>query len=194
LAETGERLVERGAYDDARANFNRITALTERIGTITDELRRFSQRRNRAPRKVPLRQVIDGARLLLRDRIVQLEIDFVMPSEPALDLIVRGEHVALEQVLVNLLQNALDAAGQRGRVAIEVMEAGPFIRLSVIDNGPGLTTEQRANLFQPFATTKAEGLGLGLVISQDIMRGLGGDLVADEMPAGACFTMAIPCK
>ncbi|MFN7324450.1 MAG: ATP-binding protein, partial [Sphingomonadales bacterium] len=89
---------------------------------------------------------------------------------------------------------ALDAAGQRGRVAIEVMEAGPFIRLSVIDNGPGLTTEQRANLFQPFATTKAEGLGLGLVISQDIMRGLGGDLVADEMPAGACFTMAIPCK
>lgn len=194
LAETGERLVERGAYDDARANFNRITALTERIGTITDELRRFSQRRNRAPRKGPLRQVIDGARLLLRDRIVQLEIDFVMPPEPTLDLIVRGEHVALEQVLVNLLQNALDAAGQRGRVAIEVMEAGPFIRLSVIDNGPGLTTEQRASLFQPFATTKAEGLGLGLVISQDIMRGLGGDLVADEMPAGACFTMAIPCK
>ncbi len=194
LAETGQRLVERGAYDDARANFNRITALTERIGTITDELRRFSQRRNRAPRKVPLRQVIDGARLLLRDRIVQLEIDFVMPPEPALDLIVRGEHVALEQVLVNLLQNALDAAGQRGRVVIEVMEAGPFIRLSVIDNGPGLTTEQRANLFQPFATTKAEGLGLGLVISQDIMRGLGGDLVADEIPAGACFTMAIPCK
>lgn len=193
LAETGERLVERGAHDDARANFTRITALTDRIGTITDELRRFSRRRNRAPRNVPLRQVIDGALLLLRDRIAQFEIDLVVPPEPALNLIVRGEHVALEQVLVNLLQNALDAAGQRGRVAIEVTEAGPFIRLSVFDNGPGLTADLRTSLFQPFATTKADGLGLGLVISQDIMRGLGGDLLADEISAGACFTMVIPC-
>lgn len=193
LAETGERLVERGAHDEARANFSRIAALTDRIGTITDELRRFSRRGNRAPRNVPLRQVIDGALLLLRDRLAQLGTDLVLPSEPALDLIVRGEHVALEQVLVNLLQNALDATGQGGRVTIGVTEAGQFIRLSVTDNGPGLTAEQRASLFQPFATTKPEGLGLGLVISQDIMRGLGGDLLADEATGGARFTMVIPC-
>ncbi len=192
LAETGERLVERGTIDEASANFSRIAALTDRIGTITDELRRFSRRSNRVPREVALRQVIDGALLLLRERIAQQGIDLVRPPEAALDAMVRGEHVALEQVLVNLLQNAFDAAGHQGRVTLEVVEANDFIRLSVSDNGSGLTQEQRASLFQPFATSKADGLGLGLVISQDIMRGLGGDLLADHADQGARFTMVIP--
>jgi two-component system C4-dicarboxylate transport sensor histidine kinase DctB len=192
LAETGERLGERGAHEQVTANFARITALTDRIGAITDELRRFSRRGDREPRPVPLHQVVDGALLLLRDRLAQLDIDLVLPPGPALDLIVRGEHVALEQVLVNLLQNAFDATGQGGRVAIEIAELDQFRQLSVTDDGPGLTPDQRSSLFQPFATTKADGLGLGLVISQDIMRGLGGDLVEAQVTRGARFTMVIP--
>lgn len=192
LAETGERLGERGAHDEATANFSLIAALTDRIGTITDELRRFSRRGDREPRQVPVRQVVDGALLLLRDRAAQLDIDLSLPPESALDLTVRGEHVALEQVLVNLLQNAFDATGQDGRVEIDIAETEPFRRLSVTDSGPGLTDAQRTNLFQPFATTKADGLGLGLVISQDIMRGLGGDLVEEPVAKGARFTMLIP--
>ncbi len=192
LAETGERLSERGAHDEAAANFPRIAALTDRIGTITDELLRFSRRGKREPREVPLRQVIDGALLLLRDRVAQLDIDLSLPPGAALELIVRGEHVALEQVLVNLLQNAFDATGRGGRVVIDIGESGPFRRLSVTDNGHGITDGQRTNLFQPFATTKADGLGLGLVISQDIMRGLGGDLVEEPVAKGTRFTMLIP--
>lgn len=192
LAETGERLGERGAHDEAATNFSQIVALSDRIGTITDELRRFSRRVDREPRQVPLRQVIDGALLLLRDRVAQLDIQLAVPSEPKLDLIVRGEHVALEQVLVNLLQNAFDSTGQSGEVSINIAESAQFRKLSVADNGPGLTPDQRANLFQPFATTKSDGLGLGLVISQDIMRGLGGDLVEEQVSRGACFTMLIP--
>ena len=192
LAETGERLVERGTHDEAAANFARIAALTDRIGTITDELRRFSRRGHREPREVPLRQVVDGALLLLRDRVAQLGIDLVMPPDLALDLFVRGEHVALEQVLVNLLQNAIDATGQAGQVTIDIGESETFRQLSVTDNGFGLTDDQRAGLFQPFVTTKPEGLGLGLVISQDIMRGLGGDLIEEPVAVGARFTMLIP--
>lgn len=192
LAETGERLGERGLHDQATMNFSRITALTDRIGTITDELRRFSRRGDCEPRQVPLRQMVDGALLLLRDRLVQLDIDLVLPAESALDLIVRGEHVALEQVLVNLLQNAFDATGQGGMVSIGIEETGQFRRLSVTDSGPGITPEQRSSLFQPFATTKPDGLGLGLVISQDIMRRLGGDLVEEQVAQGARFTMLIP--
>lgn len=192
LAETGERLGERGAHAEAAANFARITALTDRIGTITDELRRFSRRGDREPREVPLRQVIDGALLLLRDRMAQLSIDLVLPTESDLDLIVRGEHVALEQVLVNLLQNAFDATGQGGRVRIDIAKSGKFRQLSVTDNGSGLTADQRASLFQPFVTTKADGLGLGLVISQDIMRGLGGDLIEEPVAVGTRFTMVVP--
>ena len=192
LAETGERLGERGEHAEATANFVRIAALTDRIGTITDELRRFSRRGDREPREVPLRQVIDGALLLLRDRMAQLDIDLALPPETSLDLIVRGEHVALEQVLVNLLQNAFDATGQAGIVSIEIAQSGKFRQLSVTDNGSGLTADQRASLFQPFVTTKPEGLGLGLVISQDIMRGLGGDLIEEPVAVGTRFTMVIP--
>lgn len=192
LAETGERLVQRGLPKDAVANFPRIIALTERIGAITDELRRFSRRGDRESREVPLRHVVDGALLLLRERIAQLDIDLVLPPETALDLVVRGEHVALEQVLVNLLQNALDSTGHAGRVVVEISESGQVRRLSVTDNGAGITQAQRAALFQPFATTKAEGLGLGLVISHDIMRRLGGDLIEERVEQGARFTMVIP--
>ncbi|GAA3742114.1 sensor histidine kinase [Sphingorhabdus rigui] len=192
LAETGERLGERGAHTEATANFARITALADRIGTITDELRRFSRRGLREPREVPLRQVIDGALLLLRDRMAQLNIDLILPPETNLDLIVRGEHVALEQVLVNLLQNAFDATGQEGTVSVDIIETGKFRKLSVTDNGCGLTADQRASLFQPFVTTKSEGLGLGLVISQDIMRGLDGDLIEEPVAVGTRFTMLIP--
>ena len=192
LAETGEQLVKRGTHGEVAANFARITALTDRIGTITDELRRFSRRGLREPCEVPLRQVVDGALLLLRDRMAQLGIDLVMPPGAALDLIVRGEHVALEQVLVNLLQNAFDATGQSGSVAIDIAKSGKFRQLSVTDNGSGLTADQRASLFQPFVTTKLEGLGLGLVISQDIMRGLGGDLIEEPVANGTRFTMVIP--
>lgn len=192
LAETGERLGERGEHAEAAANFVRIAALTDRIGTITDELRRFSRRGDREPREVPLRQVIDGALLLLRDRMAQLDINLALPPETSLDPIVRGEHVALEQVLVNLLQNAFDATGQAGTVSIEIGQSGKFRHLSVTDNGSGLTADQRASLFQPFFTTKPEGLGLGLVISQDIMRGLGGDLIEEPVAVGTRFTMVIP--
>lgn len=192
LAETGERLVKRGTYGEVAANFAQITALTDRIGTITDELRRFSRRGQREPCEVPLRQVVDGALLLLRDRVAHLGIDLVLPPGATLDLIVRGEHVALEQVLVNLLQNAFDATGQTGSVAIDIAESGKFRKLSVTDSGSGLTADQRASLFQPFVTTKPDGLGLGLVISQDIMRGLGGDLIEEPVANGTCFTMVIP--
>ena len=192
LAETGERLGESGAHDEATANFAQIAALTKRIGSITDELRRFSRRGDREPRQVPLRQVIDGALRLLGDRVTQLAIDLALPPEPMQDLIVRGEHVALEQVLVNLLQNAFDATGEGGEVSIDIGACGQVRQLSVSDNGAGLTAEQRANLFQPFATTKPDGLGLGLVISQDIMRGLGGDLLEEPVPVGTRFTMLIP--
>jgi two-component system, NtrC family, C4-dicarboxylate transport sensor histidine kinase DctB len=100
--------------------------------------------------------------------------------------------VRLEQVLVNLLQNALDAVGDGGAIAIEAILGGDEIRLRVCDSGPGIGADKIGQLFQPFATTKPDGLGLGLVISRDIMRDLGGDLVFEPDAKRTCFTMIIP--
>ena len=115
-----------------------------------------------------------------------------LPDPKLAQTLVRAEHVRLEQVLVNLLQNALDASPPGSPVAIEIILESEHCLLTVADRGAGIDETTRASLFQPFATTKEEGLGLGLVISQDIMRSLGGDLREDKAAEGARFTMVIP--
>lgn len=191
-AENGERLIAQGQTDAARENFAKITDLTTRIRQITEELLRFSRRGARDPRAMPLGQAIDGALLLLRDRIVRHGVEVSLPDPKLAQTLVRAEHVRLEQVLVNLLQNALDASPPDSAVAIEIILESEHCLLTVADRGAGIDETTRASLFQPFATTKEEGLGLGLVISQDIMRSLGGDLREDKAAVGARFTMVIP--
>nr|WP_249292902.1 ATP-binding protein [Achromobacter ruhlandii] len=104
------------------------------------------------------------------------------------DYLVQANRIRLEQVLVNLLQNGLDALeGQAdGRIIIAVQDLGASVQLFVNDNGPGLSPQASARLFTPFHTTKAEGLGLGLVISRDIIAEFGGDL-RDAHPGAAVF-------
>jgi two-component system, NtrC family, C4-dicarboxylate transport sensor histidine kinase DctB len=115
-----------------------------------------------------------------------------LPSDEEALVAVVGEHVRLEQVLVNLLQNALDATGTGGRITLAIEAGVGQVRLTIMDDGPGIAAEDAARLFHPFATTKPDGLGLGLVISRDIMRDLGGDLEYSANPAATCFIMTIP--
>ena len=192
FAENGERLLSAGRTEEARGNFNQIIELTERIGRITSELRRFARRDAAEPRNFPLENAIDGALLLLRDRVARSGATLATPLAEDCAMEVRAEPVRLEQVLVNLLQNALDAAGPGGRIELSVVSDARFCRLSVKDDGPGLSPEAKERLFQPFATTKSDGLGLGLVISRGIMRSLGGDLSLGTGDEGADFILRIP--
>ncbi|WP_057884257.1 ATP-binding protein [Tsuneonella troitsensis] len=191
FAESGEKLIARGRPEEASANFREIISLADRLGLITGELRRFSRRQPAARRLVKIGEIVDGALLLLRDRIGSMNAALQVPNLDDLEIAVAAEHVRLEQVLVNLLQNALDAVGEGGSVAIEVIRGDADIRLRVCDSGPGIGSDETARLFQPFATTKPDGLGLGLVISRDIMRDLGGDLVFEPDDKRTCFTMII---
>ena len=113
----------------------------------------------------------------------------------ALRLMKLAERFRLEQVLVNLLQNALDALRDHAdpRIGISVGTTPTTVTINVRDNGTGLSPEAQGNLFIPFATTKVTGLGLGLVISGDIAREFGGDLrlEPDDGP-GASFTLELP--
>jgi two-component system, NtrC family, C4-dicarboxylate transport sensor histidine kinase DctB len=192
LAENGGRLLLAGRAQEAGENFKRIAELTDRMGRITAELRRFARRDAPEPEAFPLAAAIEGALLLLRDRIERLGISLMTPPPSEGEIQVRAEPVRLEQVLVNLLQNALDAAGAGGSVELSVEREAKFCRLRVRDTGPGIDEAVRERLFQPFATTKRNGLGLGLVISRDIMRGLGGDLTLGSADEGAEFVMRIP--
>ena len=130
--------------------------------------------------------------MLLRDRITLRTAQMHLPDQAARAIEVAAEHVRLEQVLVNLLQNALDASRDEDIIAIEIERHGRVLHLSVVDHGEGIPEGGEGNLFQPFATSKDDGLGLGLVISRDIMRDLGGDLRFEPRDDATCFTMIIP--
>lgn len=193
FAENGVRLLERGAADVARENFERIAELTARIGRITSELRSFARKRTRSATRATVASVIDGLLVLLgegvRSRLV------VLADLDARALTFRGERVRIEQVLVNLVQNAFEAVGESpgGRVSLEIREEGNAVRFIVSDNGPGVPEGVRENLFTPFVTAKAQGLGLGLAIARDIAREFGGELAyAPARPHGACFTLSLP--
>ncbi|MGH6614996.1 sensor histidine kinase [Sphingomonas sp.] len=190
FAENAMRFLERGAPDTARGNLDQIVGLTARIGTITAELRSFARRRTPATGAVPTGSVIDGALLLIGERargVIQVDLP------PALrDVAVVGDRVRLEQVLINLLQNALDAVEGRAGAGVWIRVTGDeMIQVAVADTGGGVDPAVADALFTPFTSGKPEGLGLGLAIARDIAREFGGDVALAPSPAGAMFLFTV---
>ncbi len=180
------QLLTRGDVRAVDDNLGAIARLTDRIGLVTAELRGFARKGSGTIGPVPLAEVVDGAGLILKERLS--EVNFVVPPIPA-DLIVVAGRVRLEQVLVNLLQNAIEAlAGQPDpRIAIEIAVEPQTVSLIVADNGPGIDPLVAERMFTPFVTSRPSGLGLGLVIAQDIMTDLGGTLRLLSSDHGARF-------
>ncbi len=192
-ADNGLLLIGRGLADAAGDTFTAIVAMTERIGRITDELRAFSRKADGRVEPTLVTEVIDGSVLLTASRSRRQEARLIRQGETA-GLSVLGERVRLEQVLVNLLQNAFEAVGARadGVVTVTVRENAGTVEIAVGDNGPGLAPEVERALFTPFLTTKPRGLGLGLVIAHDIAVDFGGQLTASSTPGqGATFILTL---
>lgn len=191
FAENGTTLIDRDAPEKARENLARIVDLTARIGTITGELRAFARRRSSAGGTAPLGSVLDGVLLLLGERargVVRVEIETRLLVTPLI-----GDRTRLEQVVINLVQNAIEAVDGRpdGRVTMTAEPLGGAIELTVADNGPGLDPAIATSLFTPFSSAKPEGLGLGLAIARDIAREFGGDITHRPAPAGAVFAVRL---
>ncbi|WP_018075927.1 ATP-binding protein [Novosphingobium nitrogenifigens] len=188
-ADNGIAFLERGNIATARANFTAISGLTERVGAITAQLRNFSRRREDQVRAMPLSEAVEGALLILRPRLGGIACDIALGEDP----LVMASRLRLEQVLVNLLHNAIDALSSRPDARIELVatQEGGRVRLRIRDNGPGISPEIAGRLFTPFATSRTHGLGLGLVIAQDIMREMDGEIVAVDSAEGAVFDVLL---
>jgi two-component system C4-dicarboxylate transport sensor histidine kinase DctB len=177
----------------AASNLDSIATLTERIGAITQELRTFSRKSSATPEPVALDAAIAGALLLMSARLRARNIRHVRTGDSA-KIKVIAERARLEQVLVNLLQNAADAldGAREPRVAINVRHQAEEVHIEISDNGPGVSAEALEALFTPFATHKPNGLGLGLVISRDIATEFGGRLeYLRRTGPGASFVLAL---
>lgn len=175
-----------------RDNLGNIVRMSERIGHITGELRAFSRKASFDPEPVSLKETVDSSILLNRSRLRDNKVKLVRDTIDAKQRVMGGR-VRLEQVLVNLLQNAFEALEDTpgAEVRLAVTADDDWVWLRIADNGPGLKPEVQAQLFTPFVTTKEKGLGLGLVIAHDILRDFGGELLADSTDKGAVFTLKL---
>lgn len=192
FAENAATFLARGDAGKARDNLRTIVSLTERIGAITSELRTFARRSAPLVGPVEIAPVIDGALLLVGDRIHEAGVTIERRGDES-GLHCLADRVRLEQILVNLFQNALDALDGRPDPRIRVETAADEdIAILVADNGPGVDLAVADNLFTPFVTGKPQGLGLGLGIARDIAREFGGALVALPSPiGGAAFKLTV---
>jgi two-component system C4-dicarboxylate transport sensor histidine kinase DctB len=193
--------LSRGQQDQVDLNLRTICQLTDRMGQITAQLKKFARRSGVELQSVPLADVIGDAVFLLGQRIRQERIELEQALEPGLCALCEGNR--LEQVLVNLLVNAFDAIAEAGadadadmprHVRIVARSTTGGVALEVHDNGPGIAPEAMPRLFEPFFTTKEQGLGLGLglAISAGIVRDFGGLLRAGRGDlGGAVFIVSL---
>jgi two-component system C4-dicarboxylate transport sensor histidine kinase DctB len=191
-ADTASVYLQRQDTDGAGRALTRIAELTQRVGAITDELRAFSRKTRSGAVPVNVEAAIDGALLLVGARLRERGVTLQRGRVPA-GLEVRAERNRLEQVVLNLLQNAIEALEGVPSPVIDIsvtVRAGK-VTVRISDNGPGVSPEVRERLFTPFTTDKRDGLGLGLVISRDIVAGFGGELVHDASAAGAVFKIVL---
>jgi signal transduction histidine kinase len=138
------------------------------------------------------RELLDAAVERYRNAAREQRIRLEMTSEPGLPPI-RGSRDILLEALDNLIRNAFDAVPAGGSVVVSAKRLKEAIHLVVEDDGPGLTEEQISKIFEPFYTTKVRGTGLGLPLSQRLIRQCGGSLVADSRPGeGARFRIVMP--
>lgn len=165
-----------------------------RISEIVKNLRRLSFSKLGEVERVNIERLINTA-VLWAVRTKQVRVELQLEIEP--ELWVSGNEGQLHQVIVNLVENAIDAMRGTGspRLVVSAARKGEEILLRISDNGPGIDKDHISHIFEPFFTTKrvGEGTGLGLWISYGIVREHGGELVAGHEPdGGATFSFALP--
>ncbi len=186
-------LLQRRRPEEALSSFQRIDGLIERMGAITRQLKSYARKGGDAFEPMDARASVSSALEMMEPQLKQrrVEINLTMPREPVM---VMADKLRLEQVLINLMRNALDASGGTEQAKVEILvSGGESVLIAVRDNGHGI--EDFEALFEPFYTTKApgDGVGLGLAISSGIVNDLGGRLTArNGRSGGAVFEIRLP--
>ncbi len=195
------RAAERGIIELAplvNEKIDRVKGQVKRASAIVDHMRMFGREASEGNYVLDIRDAIEGALNLYREqlRLVQIDIRTDISQEP---LLVKGHQIRLEQVLLNLISNALHAMKNKEsedhclRIEADKSEAG-FVVVRVSDTGGGIPEPALEHIFEPFFTTKSlnEGTGLGLSVSFGIINDMKGEMIAANSGAGACISIRLP--
>jgi two-component system C4-dicarboxylate transport sensor histidine kinase DctB len=194
-AANAQKLIERGREPEARENLTLISEQTQRMGRIIHNLRGFARKETEPLEKVNVAEVLTASIGLAAQRAKSEGVEVVVDAIP--EAWTDAGQVRLQQVIVNLLSNAMDAMTDRPQkqISATLSERRGQVQLVITDTGPGLADIERA--FEPFYTTKeigaSKGLGLGLSISYGIIGSFGGLLSVENLDGGgAAFTITLP--
>jgi len=182
--------------DEVRAILADIRKDDQRAGNVIERMRRMLKRRSLDKRPVDVRELVGDVGALVRSdaaaRHIKLELT-VAEGLPA----VLGDPIHLQQVLLNLIVNGMDAlngatTGERHVWVTAAFDGLDTVEIAVRDSGPGIPADQLTHIFDPFFTTKADGLGMGLPISRTIVEAHNGRLWAESRADGASFRFTLP--
>lgn len=191
----GRRLLDAGNAQSASMALQKIGEQAERANQITQRLRNFIRGGSSERRPEDLGTVIDEAVALATSSLKATDVRLATRLHPPVGLVL-ADRVQIQQVLFNLVRNAAEAMQQSPRREVIIAsepKAEDRVEISVADTGPGLPAEIRAHLFQPFFTTKGDGMGIGLSVCRTIIEAHGGRLWADDnRPRGTVFRFTLP--
>jgi two-component system, NtrC family, C4-dicarboxylate transport sensor histidine kinase DctB len=195
FADNASTFLARGKVTQADENLHHISAASERMGSIVGQLKAFARKSPEAVAVVEVNQAIHSAALMVQSEFARhaVPLELQLPHT----FYVLGDAVRVEQVLINLMRNALDAVENSLQKKVQVvLEAdAQQVTIRILDSGSGLPEDVVKHLFEPFFTTKVSGrgLGLGLAISSSIVQAMNGRLEAQNNPlGGAEFVVTIP--
>ena len=186
-------LLQRRRPEEALSSFRRIDDLIERMGAITRQLKSYARKGGDAFEPIDVRESVSSALSIMEPQLRQrnMAITASLPRDP---VIIEADRIRLEQVLINLFRNALDATQSVPSPEVNVIvTVSDDVLITVRDNGVGI--DDLESLFEPFYTTKApgDGVGLGLAISSGIVNDLGGRMTArNGRNGGAVFEISLP--
>ena len=194
FSENAQLFLDRGNVDKAGDNLGRIAELSRRMGRIIKNLRAFARQENEAISDVDLSGVVDAALEMTMGKITGAGVTVQWTPVPFAQ--VRGGDVRLQQVVMNLVSNAVDAMAECDvkQITITIDDTTP-VRLRIADTGPGISDPEK--MFEPFYTTKevgaAQGMGLGLSISYGLIQSFGGHIRGfNGADGGATFVIELP--
>jgi len=192
-----ERLEESGA-GDMHSICERISGQARRAAEVVQRLRNLVRSGTAAKGQYDINEIIRNILLLFEFEIKRTSTQLLFYPLDGLEKLYVDE-VQIQQIMVNLIKNSLDAIGEsgpaEGRIEIRVLREGGQVLISVTDNGPGVPPEYRPRLFESFFTTKPKGVGLGLSICKSIAAAHGGSLHHSRPEQGGSrFTLALPLR
>ncbi len=192
--DNARQFLQQDRYGDVAWNLDQIAELIDNMTQISSQLKLFARKTDGQRSPVSLHNVIESSKRILLPQLRRTGTEVRLPPLTQ-DVEVMADPVRLEQVLVNLIANAMNAMERQSERWVDIgVESGlDRLRLSIRDNGPGISEEHLKRIFDPFFTTKESGLGLGLSISQHIVESMGGTLTArNSERGGALFTLELP--